>query len=56
MSKDTDKRFDIVYSAQVTYTLTFNDLKFLNDGQPIQVTIDKKCGLILKSPKPRENK
>ena len=56
MSKETDKKFDIVYTVRVTYTLTVNDLKFLVDGQPIQVIVDDHCNLILQPPKPQEDK
>lgn len=52
--KDSDKRFDIVYSANVIYTLTDNNLKFLIEGQPIQVIVSEHCDLILQPPKPRE--
>lgn len=56
MSKSTDKRFDIVISATVAYTLTENDLRFLNEGQAIQVIVDNECDLIIQPPKPQENK
>ena len=60
MSIDDDKRFDVVLTANVTYTLTESDLKFLNEGQPIHVIVSSgsshNCSLILLSPKPKENK
>jgi len=54
MDEVKDKRFDIVYSAQITYTLTEKDLEFLKAGQSIHVIVADNCSLILSSPKPRE--
>ncbi len=51
----TAKGFSLVYSANVTYTLTEYDLGFLNNGQTIEVIPSEGCRLVIFPPTEQEN-
>lgn len=50
----TREEFTLLYSAKIVYTLTKQKLKFLNNGQPIEVRPGGNCILHIYPPTEQE--